>query len=73
MFMAKKLLALLATVVLGQFLEPRQSFADSPFYQGKTITIVQSTEPGGSADLRTRAVTAGLTPAIPTIISAMAQ
>jgi hypothetical protein len=27
------------------------------FYQGKTITIVQSTEPGGSGDLRTRAVT----------------
>jgi tripartite-type tricarboxylate transporter receptor subunit TctC len=41
------------------------SFAGTPFYQGKTITLVQSTEPGGSGDLRTRAVTATLAKYIP--------
>jgi tripartite-type tricarboxylate transporter receptor subunit TctC len=41
------------------------SFADSPFYQGKTLTVVQSTEPGGSGDLRTKAVTAALSKHIP--------
>jgi len=51
---------LLAAILLGQFSGPARSFADTPFYQGKTITIVQSTNPGGSGDLRTRAVTAAL-------------
>ena len=41
------------------------AFADTPFYQGKTITIVQSAEPGGSGDLRTKAVTAALSKHIP--------
>src|SRR5678815_4530418 len=30
--------------------------AQTPFYQGKTITIVQGTEPGGSSDVQTRAL-----------------
>ena len=41
------------------------AFADTPFYQGKTITIVQSTEPGGSGDLRTKAVASALAKHIP--------
>ena len=41
------------------------ALADSPFYQGKTITIVQSTEPGGSGDLRTKAVASALAKHIP--------
>jgi hypothetical protein len=61
----KRLLALLASILLGQFSGLARSFADSPFYQGKTITIVQSTEPGGSGDMRTRAVTAALSKHIP--------
>ena len=36
------------------------ALSQDTFYQGKTITVVQSTEPGGSGDLRTRAVTAAL-------------
>jgi tripartite-type tricarboxylate transporter receptor subunit TctC len=42
-----------------------RSFGDTPFYQGKTITIVQSAEPGGSGDLRTKSVTAALSKHIP--------
>jgi tripartite-type tricarboxylate transporter receptor subunit TctC len=57
--------ALLTVIVLGLFVRPTDSFADTPFYQGKAITIVQSTEPGGSGDLRTRAVTAALSKHIP--------
>lgn len=58
--MDKRRLALLAAILLGLFSGLARSFADTPFYQGKTITIVQSTNPGGSGDLRTRAVTAVL-------------
>lgn len=28
----------------------------SPFYQGKTLTVLQGRSPGGTGDLRTRAV-----------------
>jgi tripartite-type tricarboxylate transporter receptor subunit TctC len=31
-------------------------FAQTPFYQGKTITIIQGREPGGTGDMRARAV-----------------
>jgi tripartite-type tricarboxylate transporter receptor subunit TctC len=58
--MNKTFHALFAFVLLSQFSGPATSFAETPFYQGKTITVVQSTEPGGSGDLRTRAVTAAL-------------
>jgi tripartite-type tricarboxylate transporter receptor subunit TctC len=30
--------------------------AQAPFYQGKTITLIQGRDPGGTGDLRTRAV-----------------
>jgi tripartite-type tricarboxylate transporter receptor subunit TctC len=32
------------------------AFSQSPFYQGKTITIVQGLEPGGTGDLRRKAL-----------------
>lgn len=63
--MKLKLLALFASILLGQFSGLARSFAETPFYQGKTLTIVQSTEAGGSGDLRTRAVTAVLAKHIP--------
>ena len=63
--MNQKLLALLASILLGQFSGLARSFADNPFYQGKTITVVQSAEPGGSGDLRTKAVTSALSKHIP--------
>ena len=31
-------------------------YAQAPFYQGKTITIVQGTEAGGSSDMMTKAM-----------------
>ena len=46
--------------------------AQTPFYQGKTITIVQGTEPGGSSDVQTRALFPYLKkhiPGEPTIVS----
>ncbi len=47
------------------------AFAQAPFYQGKTITVLQGREPGGTGDLRARAVTQFLQkyiPGNPTII-----
>src|SRR6266566_399842 len=38
------------------FLLSHSLFAQTPFYQGKTITIVHGRAPGGSGDLRVRAV-----------------
>lgn len=63
--MNKSVLALLALVPLSQLSGLPRSFADNPFYQGKTITVVQSAEPGGSGDWRTKAVTAALSKHIP--------
>ena len=34
----------------------RQVHGQAPFYQGKTITLIQSGEPGGTGDMRVRAV-----------------
>ena len=31
------------------------AFAQAPFYQGKTITIIASTAPGGTGDMRVKA------------------
>ncbi len=53
-----------------QFVHP--VFALAPFYQGKTITIVQGTEAGGSSDVMTRAMLPHLKkriPGEPTIVS----
>lgn len=48
------------------------AFCQTPFYQGKTITIIQGTEPGGSSDMMTKAMLPHLKkhiPGEPTIIS----
>jgi hypothetical protein len=36
-------------------LSPGYAFSQAPFYQGKTITMVAATAPGGSGDMRLRA------------------
>lgn len=36
---------------------PASVFSQTPYYQGKTITVIQGREPGGTGDLRARAVT----------------
>lgn len=61
---------LLVAVALS--LLPASSHAQSPFFQGKTITIVQGRDPGGTGDLRVRALFPFLhkyIPGNPTIVS----
>jgi tripartite-type tricarboxylate transporter receptor subunit TctC len=41
------------------------ALAQSPFYQGKTITVIISTNPGGTGDLRIKATMPSLTKYIP--------
>ena len=38
------------------FLTPLSVYSQAPFYQGKTITIVRGSAPGGVGEMRTRAV-----------------
>lgn len=48
------------------------AYAQAPFYEGKTITVIAGTEPGGTLDMRTRALTHFLKkyiPGEPTIIT----
>ena len=48
------------------------AFAQAPFYQGKTLTIIQGTEAGGSSDMMTKAMLTHLKkhiPGEPTIVS----
>lgn len=52
---------LLAAVMLA----PDSGFAQAPFYQGKTLTIVHGRDAGGSGDLRVRAVAPFLQKYIP--------
>ncbi|MBM4259977.1 MAG: hypothetical protein FJ145_00875 [Deltaproteobacteria bacterium] len=49
------LFSVLATLALFLSL-PQSVVAQTPFYQGKTITIVQGRDPGGTGDLRVRAL-----------------
>src|SRR5262245_49284225 len=60
------------TLILLCWLFATPAFTQTPFYQGKTITIVQGTEPGGSSDTMTRALLPHLKkhiPGEPTIVS----
>lgn len=65
---------LLAKATLGAtfFLISSYAHAQAPFYQGRTITILQGTAPGGSSDMLTRAMMPFLQkhiPGNPTIVS----
>ena len=63
---------LLASVfVFASLFYTPSAIAQAPFYQGKTITVLQGREPGGTGDLRARATTQFLQkyiPGNPTII-----
>lgn len=51
---------------------PSSAFSQAPFYQGKTITIIQGREPGDAGDMRVKAVIPFLQkhiPGNPTIVS----
>ena len=59
---------LVAISVLGALLHPGfcgQVYAQTPYYQGKIIRLVQGRSPGGSGDIRSRAVAPFLTKYIP--------
>ena len=61
------------SALCGMLLFPSvAAIAQTPFYQGKTITIIQGTEPGGSSDMMTKAMLPHLKkhiPGEPTIVS----
>jgi tripartite-type tricarboxylate transporter receptor subunit TctC len=62
----------LVGVVLPPLLIPTQAYPQAPFYQGKTITIIHATSPGGTADMMVRAAIPSLRkhiPGEPTILS----
>ena len=62
--------AILCVLLFSQ-LFPSLTYGQAPFYQGKTITIVQGRDPGGTGDLRVRALVPFLQkyiPGSPTII-----
>jgi len=46
-------------------LEPKAVFSQTPYYHGKTITIIRGGEPGGSGDMQARALIPSLKKYIP--------
>ncbi len=66
-----KLGAVAVSSSLLVFLSSSSGFPQAPFYQGKTITIIRGSDPGGVGEMRTRAVAAYLkkhVPGNPTIL-----
>jgi tripartite-type tricarboxylate transporter receptor subunit TctC len=49
-------LVLLSTAFLGAHSLIESVYAQTPFYKGKTLTIINGNPPGGTADRRMRAV-----------------
>lgn len=49
-------LRIMILVFLSLLLLPKLAFAQAPFFQGKTITIIRGSAPGGVGEMRTRAV-----------------
>lgn len=64
--------AISSSILSILFLLPGAALAQAPFYQGKTITIVAGTAPGGAGDHRTKALIPSLRkhiPGNPTIVT----
>jgi tripartite-type tricarboxylate transporter receptor subunit TctC len=62
----------LATLFIEVSFLPGDLSAQTPFYQGKTVTVIQGFDPGGLGDLRTRAWSLFLQkyiPGNPTVVS----
>ena len=55
---------LITLLVLLGFM-PRDGFSQASFFQGKTITVIQGRDPGGTGDLRVKALFTFLTKYIP--------
>jgi len=49
-------IAALSALLVGVGLLPGDGFAQAPFYQGKTITVVAGTAPGGIGDARVKSL-----------------
>jgi tripartite-type tricarboxylate transporter receptor subunit TctC len=49
-------MALIILALGFSWLAPEAVFSQTPYYQGKTITIVRGGEPGGSGDMQARAL-----------------
>lgn len=45
-----------ALVLIGHLSFSGPAFSQAPFYQGKTITVINGNAPGGTADMRMRAI-----------------
>ena len=66
------LLGVMVYGILACLSLPGEGFSQEPFYKGKTITMIQGREPGGTGDMRVRAMIPFLQkyiPGNPTIIS----
>jgi len=61
----KRALACIVFSVFFVYLFPAWAFSQAPFYQGKTITLIRGSTPGGVGELRVRAVIPYLTKYIP--------
>jgi tripartite-type tricarboxylate transporter receptor subunit TctC len=61
----KKLAAMIFLAIPFGFALPGEGFAQSPFYEGKTINVVYGGGPGGTVDLRFRATATVLRKHIP--------
>ena len=65
-----KLSLALTIIVISTFAGP--AFSQTPFYQGKTLTILNASAPGGSGDMRVKAMLPYLRkyiPGQPTVIT----
>ena len=66
-----RIMRLVFLSVVTLWLLPASGFPQTPFYQGKVITVIQGRDPGGTGDMRSKAVTQFLQkyiPGSPTII-----
>jgi tripartite-type tricarboxylate transporter receptor subunit TctC len=64
--------ARLFLLALSTYLLPGNLFGQSSFFQGKTVTVIQGRDPGGTGDLRVKALFPFLQkyiPGNPTIVS----
>jgi hypothetical protein len=65
---------LLAALLLFFLIAPESALPQTPFYEGKTITIAQGRDPGGTGDMRVRAMIPFLqkyTPGNPNIVASI--
>jgi hypothetical protein len=58
---------LLGMVLLAFIVSPEQAWAQTSFFQGKTVTIIQGRDPGGTGDMRVKAMLSFLQKYIPGI------